>query len=281
MSGDDPRHVGPASSRADVDGHVVSQGPAWTPTGLREHVSRLIATGNAAAALAAAHLLIEESDRLRGEAADAFSETHRIAKQVGAAQAQLAAQRERLAHEQHNLSEAVSGLARRRAALEDLQAELMAEKLALDEREDLLAARENDVMAREQALEEFLAQKRVRRRQVEAPPAAAFIDSGPLDLRPDPLMAIGEHQFMECLRQFKIYAGNRSTRDISEYCGGMISASTVGNVLRSDTLPDRLEVVDAIVLGSGGSDADRADFQHAWRRLYISRTRTDIRRIPG
>jgi hypothetical protein len=62
----------------------------------------------------------------------------------------------------------------------------------------------------------------------------------------------------------------------------MISSSTVGNVLRSDTLPDRLEVVDAIVLGSGGSDDDRADFAHAWRRLYMSqlgRTRTDITRI--
>jgi hypothetical protein len=111
---------------------------------------------------------------------------------------------------------------------------------------------------------------------------SAFIDSGPLDLRPDPLMALTDQEFMECLAQFRIYAGNRSTRQISEYCCGMISSSTVGNVLRSDTLPDRLEVVDAIVLGSGGSDDDRADFAHAWRRLYMSqlgRTRTDITRI--
>jgi hypothetical protein len=287
MSGDDPRHVGPASGRADVDGYIVSgpRGPAWTATSLREQASRLIETGDAAAALAAATLLVEESDRILAEAAEEFSESRRMARQVGSAQAQLAAQRERLTRDERNLSEAVSGLARRRALLEHLERELMAEKQALDHREKLLATRESELMAREQELEELTAQRRGRRKQVEAVSAQAFIDSGPLDLRPDPLMALTEHQFMECLVQFKIYAGNRSFRQISEYCGGMISPSTVGNVLRSGALPDRLEVVDAIVLGCGGSDGDRADFAHAWRRLYMSQfdfdsTRADITRIP-
>jgi hypothetical protein len=76
-------------------------------------------------------------------------------------------------------------------------------------------------------------------------------------------------------------SGKRSVRQISDYCGGAVSSSTVGNVLRGGTLPDRLEVVDAIVFGCGGSPDDRADFAQAWRRLAMSQfdfesTRTDI-----
>lgn len=279
----DDRFVGPASGRADEGGYIdpALQGYAWKPANLRERVSRLIETGDAAAALAAATLLVQESDRILAEAAGEFSQTRRIARQIGSAQAQVAAQRERLAHDEDNLSEAVTGLAHRRASLEDLESELMAKKKALDYREESLAVRESELMAREQALEGLMAQKRGRRVQAEAVPAQAFFDSGPLELRPDPLKAYSVREFLECLARFKVYMGNRSVRAISEYCGGAISPSTVGNVLRGGTLPDRLEVVDAIVVGCGGSDRDRADFQHAWRRLYMSqfdfdRTRTDI-----
>lgn len=274
---------GPTSGRAAEGGYVVPalQGHAWTPANLREHVSRLIEVGDAAAALAAATLLVQESDRILAEAAGEFSQTRQIARQVGSAQAQVAAQRERLTYDEHNLSEAVSGLAHRRASLEDLETELMAKKQALDYREESLAAREGELMAREQALEGLMAQKRGRRMQAEAVPAQVFFDSGPMELRPNPRTAYSVREFMDCLAQFKVYMGNRSVRQISENCGGAICPSTVGNVLRGGTLPDRLEVVDAIVLGCGGSDSDRADFQYAWRRLYMSRfdfdsTRTDI-----
>lgn len=287
MFGDDPRFVGPASGRANEDGYIAPavRGPAWTPSNLREQASRLIGTGDAAAALAAATLLIEESDRILAEAAEEFSETRRMARQVGNAQAQLAAQRERLAQDERNLSEAVSGLAARRASLEDLESELMLAKQALDRREESLAAREGELMARERRLEGLMAQKRGRRPQIEAVPTQAFFDSGPMDLRPNPLAVYTDRQFMECLVQFKVYAGNRSFRQISEYCGGKVSPSTVGNVLRGGTLPDRLEVIDAIVLGCGGSDGDRADFAHAWRRLYMNQfdfdsTRADITQVP-
>ena len=285
MSGDD-RFVGTAGIRADEGGHTVPalQGHAWTPTNLRERVSRLIEIGDAAAALEAATLLIQESDRILAEAAGEFSQTRRIARQVSSAQAHVEAQRERLTYDEHNLSDAVTGLAHRRASLEDLERQLMAERQALDYREQSLAARESELMARERALEGLMAQKRGRRVQAEAVPAQAFFDSGPLELRPDPLTAHSVRQFLECLARFRIYAGNRSVRQISDYCGGLISSSTVGNVLRGCTLPDRLEVVDAIVLGCGGTPDDRADFAHAWRRLAMSQfdyesTRTDIPRV--
>jgi hypothetical protein len=279
----DDRFVGPARSRADESGQIVPalQGHAWTPTSLRERVSRLIEIGDAAAALEAATLLIQESDRILAEAAGEFSQTRRIARQVSTAQAHVEAQRERLTYDEHNLSDAVTGLAHRRASLEDLETELMAEKQALDFREQSLKVRESELIAREQALEGRMTQKRGRRVQADAVPAQAFFDSGPLELRPDPLTAHSVREFLECLTRFRIYAGNRSVRQISDCCGGLISSSTVGNVLRGGTLPDRLEVVDAIVLGCGGSPDDRADFAHAWRRLAMSQfdyeaTRTDI-----
>jgi hypothetical protein len=169
--------------------------------------------------------------------------------------------------------------------MDTLETELMAAKQALDFREQSLGAWESELMAREQALEGLSAQKRGRR-VAEAVPAQALFNSGPLDvrqdpLRPDPLTAHSVRDFLECLARFKVYAGNRSVRQISEYCGGAISPSTVGNVLRGGTLPDRLEVVDAIVFGCGGSPDDRADFKQAWRRLAMSQfdyesTRTDI-----
>jgi hypothetical protein len=282
MPGDD-RFVGPATSRVDESGYIVPalQGQTWTPTNLRERASRLIEIGDGPAALEAATLLVHESDRIRAEAAGDFSQTRRIARRVSSAQAHVDAQRERLTYDEHNLSDAVAGLAHRRASLEDLEQKLMAEKQALAYREQSLAVRESEVMAREQALEGLMAQKRGRRLPAEAVPAQAFFDSGPLELRPDPLTAHSVREFLECLSRFRIYAGNRSVRQISEYCGGLISPSTVGNVLRGGTLPDRLEVVDAIVLGCGGSPDDRADFAYTWRRLAMSQfdyesTRTDI-----
>ena len=162
----------------------------------------------------------------------------------------------------------------------------MAEKQALDNREQSLGAWESELMVREQALEGLSAQKRGRRVQAGAVPAQAFFNSGPLEVRPDPLRpdprtAHSAREFLECLARFRVYAGNRSVRQISDCCGGAISSSTVGNVLRGGTLPDRLEVVDAIVFGCGGSPDDRADFKQAWRRLAMSQfdyesTRTDI-----
>jgi hypothetical protein len=121
MPGND-RFVGSATSRAGEGGCIPAlQGQAWTPSNLRERVTRLIEIGDGPAALEAATLLVQESDRIRAEAAGDFSQTRLIARQVSNAQAHVEAQRERLTHDAHNLSDAVTGLAQRRASLEDLE----------------------------------------------------------------------------------------------------------------------------------------------------------------
>ena len=86
----DDHFVGPARSRADEDGYIPAlQGRAWTPTNLRERASRLIEIGDAVAALEAATLLIQESDRILAEAAGEFSQTRVMARQVSSAQAHM------------------------------------------------------------------------------------------------------------------------------------------------------------------------------------------------
>jgi hypothetical protein len=74
---------------------------------------------------------------------------------------------------------------------------------------------------------------------------------------------------MQSLLAFRVWSGNRSLRQISEQSGHRISPSGVHNVLNSSTLPDRLDVVEAVVLGCGGGEEDRAAFASAWRRLYL------------
>jgi hypothetical protein len=104
------------------------------------------------------------------------------------------------------------------------------------------------------------------------------------DLHPNPLRARTGREFMECLTQFRIYAGNRSPRQISEHSGGRIIASSVARILREGIMPNRLELVDAMVQGMGGTDLDRADFANAWRRLHMGQsvdsTRPDITPVP-
>lgn len=140
---------------------------------------------------------------------------------------------------------------------------------------------ESDIMTQKEALE--IEQKKIRRRQIEGAPPM-FPDSGPLHLRPNPRIARTEREFMECLMAFNVWSGNRSLRQISEQSGHRISPSGVRNVLNSTAMPDRLEVVDAVVLGCGGTEEMRAAFASAWRRLYMGSTEntvTDIGAVPN
>ena len=57
-------------------------------------------------------------------------------------------------------------------------------------------------------------------------------------------------------------------------CDRQMGYSTMCAVLRKDELPRRLEVVEAIITGCGGSDEDRQRFATAWRRLAQKQLRT-------
>jgi hypothetical protein len=270
LDGSDPHGAGPAASRVRTPERAATGGQDLirSPTDLREQASRLIEACDPEAALRAARLYVQEANRVFAEAAHQFSEAGRMAAQAAADQQRLAYHQHEMERERHRLEartreleQAVNSVALRKASLEALESELMAQK----------EAQENDLLARKEAMEnEFMAQKKARRRQAEATPPPKFADTGPLDLRPYPHEARTSRELLECLTQFRVWSGNRSLRQIAEQSGDRISASSVRNILSGSALPDRLEVLDAIVLGCGGSEDDRAEFTGAWRRLYMT-----------
>lgn len=67
----------------------------------------------------------------------------------------------------------------------------------------------------------------------------------------------------------RIWAGNPSFRKMAQRCGRRAAPSTMCTVLGRDELPERLEVIEAIVMGCGGSDDDRQRFASTWRRLVM------------
>jgi hypothetical protein len=88
-------------------------------------------------------------------------------------------------------------------------------------------------------------------------------------LRPDPLSAQTATELIDVLRQFRTWAGNPSYRDMALRSGRRAGASTMCTVLGGSELPARLEVIDAIIEGCGGTDEDRQKFATAWRKLAM------------
>jgi hypothetical protein len=88
------------------------------------------------------------------------------------------------------------------------------------------------------------------------------------ELRPDPARAANPAQFMELLRQFRIWAGRPSYRDMAAV-DHRFTGSALHAALGRDELPHRHEMIDAIVAGCGGSDEDRRMWATAWRQLAM------------
>jgi len=105
-------------------------------------------------------------------------------------------------------------------------------------------------------------------------------------LRPDPSRTRNAAELIEALRQFRTWAGNPSYRDMARACNGRPAASTMCRVLRGRALPERFEVIDAIITACGGEEEDRERFATAWRRLAMPRQETrlmpgQVRAFPG
>jgi hypothetical protein len=268
------------------------QGSAPRPGELREEARRLIEAGDPEASLRAAVLYVQEADRVFAEAAHSFSEAQRTLSQALSDHTRIAAVRTRLdreAREMQNdrqgfdvrnrvLNQSFDTLAARSAELEAREGEVLVREAALGALGSDLAAREAELEARESELQAMgedvvAARKRLRKKQAEAFPPPAFPDSGPLDLRPDPLTAQTPIEFMQLLMAFRVWRGNRSLRQIADGSGNKISPSTVRNVLTRGQVPDRLDVLDAIVYGCGGTEEDRAEYAFAWRRLAMTAAR--------
>ena len=88
------------------------------------------------------------------------------------------------------------------------------------------------------------------------------------NLRPDPGEAGTVAEFLECLRNYRTWAGSPSYRVMSRNCKRRFAPSTLCTALGGETLPG-LEMVLAIVSACGGTAQHRSEFATAWRRLAI------------
>ncbi|MGH3218739.1 MAG: hypothetical protein ACRDPY_08535 [Streptosporangiaceae bacterium] len=124
--------------------------------------------------------------------------------------------------------------------------------------------------ARQEIAEARAMQARLERLEAELRSRPVPPDIG-ADLRPDPREARTPAEFMEALRRFRQWSGNPPFRRMWRRADQRAAVSTMCTVLRSNTLPDRLHVIDAIVEGCGGTDEDRRRFATAWRELTLAR----------
>jgi len=120
--------------------------------------------------------------------------------------------------------------------------------------------------AADQAMAEVEAQRRADQRKRTVPRRLRVSDANGLDLRPDPSTARTPAEYIEAVRQFRVWAGNPSFRDIAKRCGGRPVASTICKILQGDELPGRFESIDAIIIACGATDEDRQRFATAWRQ---------------
>lgn len=98
-------------------------------------------------------------------------------------------------------------------------------------------------------------------------------DADGIDLRPDPLKATTPAEFIDALRQYKLWSGDPSWRTMAKRAGQAVVHSTMYAAMNGDTLP-KLDVVKAIIVGCGGGEDDLSSFATAWRRIASGRAGT-------
>jgi len=100
-------------------------------------------------------------------------------------------------------------------------------------------------------------------------------DANGFDLKPDPLAATTEAQFIEALWQYKWWSGDPSWRAMAAQSGQRVVHSTMYGAMHGAVLP-KLEVVKAIISGCGGSEEDLKTFATAWRRIDSARSKSPV-----
>jgi hypothetical protein len=128
----------------------------------------------------------------------------------------------------------------------------------------------SEALKREEKAEQAIGELRRRLRR----PTRATSDAAGQDLRPDPGQARTPAELMTALREYRIWAGKPSYREMAQRSGQQAAASTMCEALRSDELPGRLAIVEAIIAGCGGGDDDRRRFASAWRTLAMKERAT-------
>ncbi|MEV4095863.1 hypothetical protein [Streptosporangium saharense] len=95
------------------------------------------------------------------------------------------------------------------------------------------------------------------------------------DLKPDPLRAETKEELLALMRDFHVWAGEPSYREIAINAGRAVGASTLCEALdvnRPARMPS-LKVVTAFVHGCGGEEEDLVSWTTAWRRIRMARVR--------
>jgi hypothetical protein len=98
-------------------------------------------------------------------------------------------------------------------------------------------------------------------------------DADGIDLRPDPLKATTPAEFIDALRQYKLWSGDPSWRTMAKRAGQAVVHSTMYAAMNGDALP-KLDIVKAIIIGCGGGEDDLSSFATAWRRIASGRAGT-------
>lgn len=91
-------------------------------------------------------------------------------------------------------------------------------------------------------------------------------------LKPDPLSARTPAEFVELLKQYRIWAGEPSYREIVRRARKAFGASTLCEALKSSHLPPE-KLVRAFVWACSGSEEDLQAWTTAWRRLRMKHQR--------
>ncbi|CAM4023884.1 hypothetical protein [Nocardiopsis rhodophaea] len=88
------------------------------------------------------------------------------------------------------------------------------------------------------------------------------------DNRPDPLTTTTAAEYTEKMRQFRIWSGDWSYRQLERFSGGLVARSTFHAALNSDELP-RFDVVVVFITACGGGQGEVQRWVTAWRRLCM------------
>ncbi|MEZ7132650.1 hypothetical protein ACBR40_45570 [Nonomuraea sp. AD125B] len=93
------------------------------------------------------------------------------------------------------------------------------------------------------------------------------------DLEPDPLRASTKEEFLEVMREFHVWAGELSYREISLNSRKSVGASTLCEALDPNKRPrlPTLKLVQAFIQGCGGDEDTVARWTTAWRQVRMGR----------
>lgn len=103
-------------------------------------------------------------------------------------------------------------------------------------------------------------------------PGEQIGDARGYDLKPSPLAATTPAEFIATLWQYRAWSGDPSWRKMAQRADQAVVHSTMHTAMHGDTLP-KFDVMKAIIIGCGGSDADLSAFATAWRKIAAKAAR--------